>query len=235
MFDVKKHLIKLDGNHLYLPVSARLVWFRQEHPDWGIETRPITIDLEKQFAIFEATVFNAEGKLMARGTKMETSSGFPDYIEAAETGAIGRALAVCGFGTQFAPDLDEVTAGRTVDMPHAVGNGRYGAAGYPARRTGYSSGNAATRPAPSRYADRGVSESGRPAAAHGGDQTASSESQSPASAESSHDKDSPADRECSGCGRAITKGQDLLSMRKFGVALCPDCQKERRAVESEPG
>jgi hypothetical protein len=108
MFDVKKHLIKVQGNRPYLPVAARLVWFRQEHPDWGIDTRPVTLDLERQFAIFEATVYNSDGKLMARGTKGEGVRGFPDYIEKAETGAIGRALAVCGYGTQFAPDLDEI-------------------------------------------------------------------------------------------------------------------------------
>src|SRR5579872_2677080 len=103
MFDVKKHLIKVQGGRQYLPVAARLVWFREQHPDWGIETRPIAIDTEKQYAIFEALVYNAEGKLMAKGTKMENVRGFPDYIEKAETGSIGRALAVCGFGTQFAP------------------------------------------------------------------------------------------------------------------------------------
>jgi hypothetical protein len=116
-FDPKKYLIKLQGNRQYLPVSARLVWFREIHPDWGIETKPLVLDLDKQVAVFEASIFNAEAKLMAKGTKMEDAIGFSDYVEKAETGAIGRALAMCGFGTQFAPELDEYSTGRYVDSP----------------------------------------------------------------------------------------------------------------------
>ena len=59
---------------------------------------------------------------MAKGTKMEDFRGFPDYIEKSETGAIGRALAACGFGTQFAPDLDEIDANRFVDSPQPIHN-----------------------------------------------------------------------------------------------------------------
>jgi hypothetical protein len=113
-FNVRKHLIKVQGGRFYLPVAARLVWFREEHPDWGIETRPLEFNVEKGYALFEATVFDAAGKLMAKGTKMETREGFHDFLEKAETGAIGRALAVCGYGTQFAPDLFE---GNVVDSP----------------------------------------------------------------------------------------------------------------------
>ncbi len=75
-FDFKKHLIKVQGGRSYLPVSARIVWFREEHPDWGIETEPIEINHEKQFAVFRARIFNADGKLMAMGTKKEDVKGF---------------------------------------------------------------------------------------------------------------------------------------------------------------
>ncbi len=40
---------------------------------------------------------------------------FSDYIEKAETGAIGRALAALGYGTQFAPEFNEEH--RIVDSP----------------------------------------------------------------------------------------------------------------------
>ena len=96
MFDIKKHLIRVQGGRQYLPVSARLIWFRSEHPDWGIATKPISIDTEKQSAVFEASIFNAEGRLIATGTKFENVKGFGDYIEKAETGAIGRAPASWG-------------------------------------------------------------------------------------------------------------------------------------------
>ena len=42
----------------------------------------------------------------ATGWGSETSQDFADYIEAAETKALGRALAALGFGTQFTRDYD---------------------------------------------------------------------------------------------------------------------------------
>ncbi len=201
MFEVKKHLIKLPGNRLYLPVAARLVWFREEHKDWGIETRPVAIDTEKGYAIFEAFVYNADGKLMAKGTKMETARGFADYIEKAETGAIGRALAVAGFGTQFAPDLDEVEGGRIVDSPQPNRNG-------PQNQGRYGS-----RPSNSQPFNGPANDSAANPPANEG-----------VEAESDH--------KCSSCEKPLTKGQEALSVRKFGIALCPDCQKERKAAES---
>ena len=83
-FDFKRHLIKVQGGRTYLPVSARIVWFRQEHPDWGIETEMVEINHEKQYAIFRARICDGDGKLMATGTKKEDVKGFGDYIEKAE-------------------------------------------------------------------------------------------------------------------------------------------------------
>src|SRR5918997_205305 len=124
-FEKSKHLIRVQGGREYLPVSARLVWFREEHPDWGITTTPIEINLEKQYAIFQASIYNAEGKLMATATKMENVRGFPDFLEKSETGAVGRALAFCGYGTQFAPELEENN--RLADSPYPMGGGsRFG-------------------------------------------------------------------------------------------------------------
>ena len=68
-FDFKRHLIKVQGGRTYLPVSARIVWFREEHPDWTIETEAVEINHEKQYAIFRARISDADGKLMATGTK----------------------------------------------------------------------------------------------------------------------------------------------------------------------
>jgi len=48
--------------------------------------------------------------------KFEDAVGFADFREKAETGAIGRALALIGYGTQFCADeLDE--GARIVDSP----------------------------------------------------------------------------------------------------------------------
>ncbi len=107
-------LLDLRGKD-YLQVAHRLVWFREDHPDWSIETEALTI--QSDYAIFTARVKDESGRLIATGTKHETKQGFFDFIEKAETGAIGRALALCGYGTQFAPELDE--GERIVDSPLA--------------------------------------------------------------------------------------------------------------------
>lgn len=106
-FNVRKHLIRVKGGQFYLPVSARLVWFREEHPEWSIETEPYLIDLDKRVAVFRSTVRDEQGRVIASATKMETGSDFGDFLEKAETGSVGRALAMCGYGTQFAPELME--------------------------------------------------------------------------------------------------------------------------------
>jgi hypothetical protein len=119
-FNPNDHLINLKGKS-YLEVKFRLVWFRDEHPDWGITTEIIKIDTEAKYAIVKATITDQHGRILAQGTKMEDIKGFGDWLEKAETGAIGRALGILGYGTQFAPEFDEITPGvenpRIVDSP----------------------------------------------------------------------------------------------------------------------
>jgi hypothetical protein len=69
----------------------------------------------KGFCMFHAVVKDGVGG-MATGTKSEKAASFPDFIEKAETGAIGRALAALGFGTQFTGDEWEESH-RIVDAP----------------------------------------------------------------------------------------------------------------------
>lgn len=98
----------------YLEVKFRLVWFREEHPDWSIETEILSATETSAYA--RATIKDEHGRIIATSHKFETKQGFPDFIEKSETGAIGRALALIGFGTQFCADeLDE--GERIVDSP----------------------------------------------------------------------------------------------------------------------
>lgn len=98
----------------YLEVKYRLVWFREEHADYGIETEFLTLTAD--VAVAKATIRDAAGRILSQGTKSETPKGFPDFIEKAESGAIGRALALIGYGTQFCgEELDE--GERIVDSP----------------------------------------------------------------------------------------------------------------------
>jgi hypothetical protein len=63
----------------------------------------------------KAIIKDAEGSVIATARKKETENGFPDYIEKTETGAVGRALAMCGIGTLQAPEFDE--GERITDSP----------------------------------------------------------------------------------------------------------------------
>ena len=113
-FDPSKYLTKVGGSD-YLEVKWRLVWLRQVHPDAVIETE--LVSHVGQDAIFRARV-TVPGGGSATGFGSEAYDDFRDYIEKAETKAIGRALAALGFGTQFCPDFDfGAAANRVVDTP----------------------------------------------------------------------------------------------------------------------
>ena len=108
-------LISLKGKQ-YLQVAHRLVWFREEKPDWSITTE--FVEKSATHALAKAVIANEKGLIVATAHKLETQKGFQDFHEKAETGAIGRALAMCGYGTQFAEDLDE--GERIVDAPQPL-------------------------------------------------------------------------------------------------------------------
>lgn len=113
-FNPNEHLSKVQQPNDYLQVKWRLVWFRDEHPHGKITTSMVHLDVEKQIAVFKATAEDSAGGI-GEGYGSETVKDFKDYIEKAETKAVGRALAALGYGTQFAPDLDE--GDRIVDSP----------------------------------------------------------------------------------------------------------------------
>jgi len=113
-FEPGRYLTKI-GNADYLEVKWRLVWLRAEHPDASIVTELVTHS--DTLAVFRATV-SVPGGGSATGWGTEQPGDFRDYVEKAETKAVGRALAALGFGTQFCPDFDFGAAGgRVVDSP----------------------------------------------------------------------------------------------------------------------
>src|SRR5262245_34245570 len=94
----------------YLEVKWRLVMFRERYPHGVLTTDEVHVSLDRRYSRYKPPVADGEGGL-ATGYGTETAAGFADYVERAETRALGRALAVLGFGTQFVgQDLSE--------MPH---------------------------------------------------------------------------------------------------------------------
>jgi len=115
-FDAGRYVVKLRGKD-YLEVKWRLVWFRTAHPDGVIQTELIEHDRSGQWALFRASV-TAPGIGSATGWGQEEAADFNDYLEKAETKALGRALAALGFGTQFTEDFEFGAAeDRVVDSP----------------------------------------------------------------------------------------------------------------------
>lgn len=113
-------LINLKGKE-YLMVAYRLQWLVQENPSYDIVTNYLSLTDDQTVAHVTVRIFNPEGKLVksASGTKRETKKDFPDHTEKAETGGLGRALAMLGYGTQFAiQDMDE--GNRLADSPLSV-------------------------------------------------------------------------------------------------------------------
>lgn len=95
----------------YLPVAERIVWFRNDYPEGTIETT--IIEISDQRAVFHARVLTGNGG-QAEATGTETPGDFGDYIEKAETKAVGRALGYLGYGTAAA-GFEE--GARVVDAP----------------------------------------------------------------------------------------------------------------------
>lgn len=120
-FDASKYLTKLGGKD-YLEVKWRLLWLRTQHPDAVIETE--LVKHGAGLALFRAKVAIPGGGT-ATGWGSETADDFGDFIEKAETKALGRALAALGYGTQFCEDFD--FAAENAAKPKAKRGGRTGA------------------------------------------------------------------------------------------------------------
>jgi hypothetical protein len=91
----------------YLEVKWRMVWFRNENREnTRTSIRDKIIDTKSRFSYYELEIVDSKGNVEI-GVGSETGDDFEDYIEKAYTKAYGRALAALGYGTQFAPELEE--------------------------------------------------------------------------------------------------------------------------------
>ncbi len=122
-FDASRYLTTVNGRD-YLEVKWRLLWLRTEHPDAAVQTE--LVEHREGYALFKAQVALLGGG-EATGWGSESADDFGEYLEKAETKALGRALAALGYGTQFCEDFDyQAGAGevRVVDAPVARPTGR---------------------------------------------------------------------------------------------------------------
>lgn len=121
-FDARRYLSNVNGRE-YLEVKWRLLWLRTEHPDAVVQTE--LAEHREGFAVFRARVALPSGG-EATGWGSETAGDFGEYLEKAETKALGRALAALGFGTQFCEDFNYQGDGeeRYVDAPVRASGGR---------------------------------------------------------------------------------------------------------------
>ena len=114
-------------NKEYLQVAHRLVWLAEETTYYDITTEilPQSEQEKSEEAVTVKAVISIlekdpAGRFMVikkvNAMKTEHRKHFADHKEKAETGAIGRALALLGYGTQYTGDeLDE--GERIVDSP----------------------------------------------------------------------------------------------------------------------
>jgi hypothetical protein len=118
-------LLSLKGKE-YLQVMHRLVWFKEKYPEGKSIIKTTVLEHngegDKEFFVVKAEVYIDTDKgpmMVATAHKRESVGSFGDALEKAETGAIGRALALLGIGTQFCfDDLDE--GDRLADSPAPV-------------------------------------------------------------------------------------------------------------------
>ncbi len=110
-------LLNLKGKK-YLMIAYRIQWMNEEVENFSINTEFLLMNDEQTIAKATVTLMDKDGKVIktTTATKRETKKDFPDHLEKAETAAIGRAVSILGFGTQFAiSDLDE--GNRLADSP----------------------------------------------------------------------------------------------------------------------
>jgi hypothetical protein len=114
-YDPNQHLMNLKGRD-YLNVQNRLLWFIRDQRDFIVRGRTELVEQDREagFAHFKTYVRDVLGN-EATMYGSESAKDFGDYAEKASTKSLGRALLALGYGTAFAPEMDE--GERVVDTP----------------------------------------------------------------------------------------------------------------------
>ena len=113
--EVEPGIIRFGGKKDYQTVAYRIAQFRAACPiqeGWSIVSEQMMYDSTQ--IIFRAMVYDPMGKMVASGTAQEfwDSNSFNrvSAVEIAETSAVGRALAMAGWGGEDIATADEIVA-----------------------------------------------------------------------------------------------------------------------------
>lgn len=91
--------VKIKGKD-YVLVKDRVAAFREDHPDWTIDTDVIYI--EDGMVVTKTKILDETGRLIATGLAYEregsTNITATSFVEVAETSSAGRALGFLGYG-----------------------------------------------------------------------------------------------------------------------------------------
>lgn len=91
--------IRIKGKD-YVMVKDRVVAFREDHPDWTIDTDVEYI--EDGMVITKTKILDPEGRLISTGLAYEREGSTyitaTSFVEVAETSSVGRALGFMGYG-----------------------------------------------------------------------------------------------------------------------------------------
>lgn len=90
--------IALDDGTPYLEVVYRIAWMRREHPDWVI--RKQLLRCTEFFAIVQCKIIDVDGNVLSMAharRQWKDSVAGRQYVESAETAAVGRALSMLGY------------------------------------------------------------------------------------------------------------------------------------------
>lgn len=113
-YNPHEHMMSLRGKD-YLPVAARIIWCRNDHPDAIMRTTLVEWDRDAGFCLYRAEVTLPTGG-HAEATATQTAKDFPQYLEKCESKALGRALGFLGYGTLAAEEEDPANP-NIVDSP----------------------------------------------------------------------------------------------------------------------
>lgn len=123
------------GGGKYYKASARVAWFRENHPYWTIETE--VLQTGQQGNLVKATIINDKtGLVVATAHKFSKASSDDNALTKTETGAVSRAITLCGFARPDDEELEEFDD--LIQQPQAQSQTQPRQTRTPARTQGYS-------------------------------------------------------------------------------------------------